>query len=104
MAFRIRSQMLDEIPGNYKNKYRKDKDKIKCCHWTSDQVMTQSHCMDCSAWTEIRKDLDLTNIDDLVKFFRRMLLEKAKSEKDEGLFRNKPHCTTPAPGGNSGTS
>ena len=104
MAFRIRSQMLDEIPGNYKNKYRIDKDKLKCRHCTSDQVMTQSHCLDCSAWTQIRKDLDLTNIDDFVKFFRRMLLEKAKSEKEDGLDRNKPQCTTPAPGGNSGIS
>ena len=48
------------------------------------------------------KDLDLTNIDDLVKFFRRMLLEKAKSEKEDGLDRNKPQCTTPPPGGTLG--
>ena len=51
-----------------------------------------------------KKDLDLSNIDDLVKFFRRILLEKSKSEKENSLDRNKPHCTTLAPGGNSGNS
>ena len=105
MAFRIRSQMLDGIPGNFKNKYRKDKEKLKCRHCKSDQVMTQSHCLDCPAWTDIRKDLDVSKIDDLVKFFRRLLLERTKIENDDGLGANKPHCTTPAvPGGNSGIS
>ena len=67
--------------------------------------MTQSHCLDCPAWTDIRKDLDVSKIDDLVKFFRRLLLERTKIENDDGLGANKPHCTTPAvPGGNSGIS
>jgi hypothetical protein len=101
MSFRIRTQMLDEIPGNFKNKFRNDKDKLKCYHCESNQIMTQSHCMDCSAWTDIRKDLDLSKIEDIVKFFQRLLIERAKSEND-GLNSNKPHCTTPAPGGNSG--
>ena len=30
MAFRIRSQMLDNIPGNFKIRFRNDKDKLKC--------------------------------------------------------------------------
>ena len=46
MAFRIPSQMLDDIPGNFKNKFRNDKDKLKCHHCKADQVMTQSHCLD----------------------------------------------------------
>ena len=101
MSFRIRTQMLDEIPDNFKNKFKNDKEKLKCNHCASNQIMTQSHCMDCSAWADIRNDLDLSKIDDLVKFFRRLLAERAKSEND-GLRKNKPHCTTPTPGGNSG--
>ena len=101
MSFRIRTQMLDEIPGNFKNKFKNDKEKLKCNHCASDQIMTQSHCMDCSAWADIRNDLDLSKIDDLVKFFRKLLAERAKSEND-GLRKHKPHCTTPTPGGNSG--
>ena len=46
----------------------------------SGQVMTQSHCLDCTAWTEIKKDLDLTHIEDLVKFFRRLLLKREEDE------------------------
>ena len=69
----IRSQILDDIPGNFKNEYSKDKEKLKCRHCKSDQVMTQSHCLDCPAWTDIRKDR-------LVKFFRRLLLERTNCD------------------------
>ena len=54
ISFRIRTQMLDEIPGNFKNKLKNDKDKFKCNHCEADQIMT--HCMDCSAWSDITKD------------------------------------------------
>ena len=91
--------MVDNIPGNFKNKYRKEKEKLKCRHCDMDTVMTQSHCMDCPAWSTIREDLDLTKIDDLVKFFRRLLSERTKSDNEDG-----PHCTTPTPGGHLGKS
>ena len=104
MAFRIRCQMVDKIPGNFKNKYRKETDKLKCNHCDMDTIMTQSHCMDCPAWSTIREDLDMTKIDDLVKFFRRLLSERARFDKDDGLQLNGPHCTTPSPGGHLGIS
>ena len=66
--------------------------------------MTQSHCMDCPAWSTIREYLDLTKIDDLVKFFRRLLSERTKSDNDDGLQLNWLHYTTPTPGGHLGTS
>ena len=99
-AFKVRSQMLENIPGNFKNKYRNENEKLKCHYCDIDQDMTQSHCLSCSAWGEIRKDLDLTDINDLVKYFQRLLLERAKKDKD-GLKSNRPHCTTPATGGDS---
>ena len=73
MSFKIRSHMLEDIPGNFKNKFRKVKEKLKCRYCKSDQIMTQSHCLDCSAWTDIREDLDLSKIDDMVRFFQRLL-------------------------------
>ena len=97
LSFKIRSQMLD-IPGNFKNKYRNQKEKLKCQHCQSDQVMTQSHCLDCPAWTDIRKNLDLTKIEDLVKFFQKLLAERAKPK---GSDQSRPHCTAPAPRGDS---
>ena len=77
---KIHSQMLENIPGNFKNKFRLEKEKLKCQYCDSEQVMTQSHCLDCTAWTDIKKDLDLTHIEDLVKFFRRLLLKREEDE------------------------
>ena len=82
MSFKIRSQMLENIPGNFKNKFRLDKEKLKCQYCESDQVMTQSHCLECTAWKDIKKDLDLTKIEDLVKFFKKML---SKREEDDSM-------------------
>jgi hypothetical protein len=70
-----------------------------------DQEMTQSHCLECSAWDGIKKDLDVTNINDLVKFFQRLLMERTKKDEEaNGLKLNRPHGTTPAFGGDSSDS
>ena len=53
--------------------------------------------MECPGWMGIKQDLDLTKIEDMVKIFRRRLLnERAKSENP------RPHCTTPAFSGSEG--
>ena len=98
MSFKIRSQMLEKIPGNFKNKFKNEKEKLKCQSCSEKQILTRSHCVECLAWTEIKKDLDLTKIEDLVKFFRRLLNERVKSEN---LSRS--HCTTPSPCNSEGT-
>ena len=103
MSFKLRSQMLENIPGNFKNKYKKDEEKLKCQHCDLSEVMTQSHCVQYTAWIDLKKDLDLTKIDDLVKFFQRLLLERAKAKDEDGL-QNRPHCTTPVTGGDSRSS
>ena len=51
---------------------------LTCQHCTQEAIFTQSHCLTCPAWTEIREGLDMTNIDDLVVFFRKLLVEKEK--------------------------
>ena len=103
MAFKVRTQMLETIPGNFKNKFKKEKEKLKFPHCDLEQEMTQSHCLECPAWEELKKDLDITNINDLVKFFQRLLSERAKKAK-EGLKMDRPRCTTPAAGGDSSES
>ena len=103
MAFKICCQMVDNIPDNFKNKYKNKKHELICSHCTNnDQVMTQIHCLECSHWTDIRKDLDLSKIDDLVTFFQRLLAERTKEEK-RGLNMTGPHCTTPTSGEDSGS-
>ena len=84
MAYKVRCQMVPEIPGNFKSKYKKkgalnDEDPF-CPHCQEDQVMTQSHCLECSAWEELREGLDMTDIKNMAMFFRKLLTERARLE------------------------
>ena len=81
MAFRIRTQMVRDIPGNYKNKYKVKgtvNEGLVCSECDTGEILTQSHCLTCLTWAELRTGLDLTNIQDLVVFFRKLLVERAK--------------------------
>ena len=79
LAFRIRSKMVADIPGNYKNKYKhKGDDGLICTYCTEKQEMDQAHCLHCPAWSELRAGLDMTSIMDLVVFFRKLLTERAR--------------------------
>ena len=83
MAFKIRTEMVQEIPGNYKNKYRvkgSENDGLKCSECADDVIWTQSHCLTCPAWSEIREGLELTRIEDLVVFFRKLVVERLRSD------------------------
>ena len=62
VSFKIRSQMLENIPGNFKNKSRNQKEKLICRHWQTEQVMMQSHCLEFTAWLDIKKNSDITKI------------------------------------------
>ena len=86
-AFKIRCHMIQDIPGNFKNKFRKrgggENEGLVCTHCQEDVVMDQAHCITCPAWEDIRQGLDMREIKDLVKFFQRMLdkLDKEKKKK-----------------------
>ena len=81
MAFKVRTLMVPEIPGNFKNKFRgRGSDGLKCSECEEDVIMTQSHCLVCPAWEEIREGLDLGKMDDLVVFFRKLLVERLRSD------------------------
>ena len=69
--FKKRSKMLDKIPGNFRNKYKNIKDCLKCIFCLEE--MTQSHSIACPGRKEQRKNLDMTNLDDLVLYFNDML-------------------------------
>ena len=76
MKFRIRTQMVDKIPGNFKNKYKFGKEGLKCIYCFDE--MTQIHCTICPGRSEMRSGLDMNNLDDLVTYFQRFLSEEAK--------------------------
>ena len=76
LAFRIRTEMVDKIPANFKNTYRVTgtlSDGLLCQECIQQEIMMQSHCLGCPAWADIREGLDMSKICDLVVFFRKLL-------------------------------
>ena len=82
MAFRIRCKLVKDIKGNYKDKFKRlgGEDALKCDDCLSDEIQTQSHCLVCPHWEDIRKGLELDKINGLVTFFQRLLLERSKEK------------------------
>ena len=81
MAFKIRTHMVPDIPGNFKNKYRVRgtvSEGLACPYCTQGEIMTQSHCLACPEWSQLRGGLDFAKIDDVVIFFRKLLVEMDK--------------------------
>ena len=81
MSFKIRSQMVPDIPGNFKNRYRvrgTENEGLVCDQCQEGEIFTQSHCLTCPAWAELREGLELSRISDLVSFFRKLLVERAR--------------------------
>ena len=78
MSFRIICEMVGEIKWNFKDKYRRKggEEALKCDDCLSDQIQTQSHCLTCPHWEDIRKDLVLDKLEGMVTFFQRMLKER----------------------------
>ena len=71
--------MVADILGNFKNKYKVKgtvSDGLVCDQCQEGELLTQSHCMTCSAWSDLRDGLDMTNTTDLPKFFRKLLAEQ----------------------------
>ena len=75
LKFKIRTKMLEKIPGNFKNKYKHNKEGLKCRFCTED--MTQGHCIICPGRIELREGLDMENLDDLVIYFKSVIEDKA---------------------------
>ena len=75
MKFKIRTEMLEKIPGNFKNRYKNQVDGLKCNLCI--QEMTQNHCKICPERADLRKDMDMDNLDDLVVYFTHVLSDKS---------------------------
>jgi hypothetical protein len=73
--FKIRTKMLDKIPGNFKNLYKNQENGLKCDLCPGE--MTQNHCLICPERLELRKDLDMKNLDDLVYYFGQILSDRS---------------------------
>ena len=75
-----------KIPCKFKKKYSKrnnprNRDEcLYCPHCENGQLYTQKHVLSCLKWIELRRDLNMNSIKDLVTFFKRLLKEKEKME------------------------
>ena len=80
MAFRIRCELVKEIKGNFKDKYRRrgGDQALICEDCDSEEIQTQNHCLECPYWEDFRRGSDLTKIEDLVEYFKKMLSERLK--------------------------
>ena len=81
MAFKIRSHMVSDIPGNFKEQFRKKVEGLACQYCQESEMETQSHCLVCPAWAKLRVGLDMDNIRDLVTFFQKLLAERTRLDK-----------------------
>ena len=73
--FKIRTKMLEKIPGNFKNLYKNQENGLKCDLCPDE--MTQNHCLICPERLELRKNLDMKNLDDLVSYFGQLLSDRS---------------------------
>ena len=82
MAFRIRSEMVKDIRGNFKDKFKRNGGEaaLQCQECLFGILETQSHCLICPKWTEIRNGLELDKIEGMVVFFQRLLVERSKEK------------------------
>ena len=79
LQFRIKTNML-ELKGNMKGSYRDmDYSCLGCANKAT--VEDQSHVLRCPAYADIRKDLDLGSQEDIVKYFRKVMLLRMKQKK-----------------------
>ena len=86
--FRVRTEMCETYKDNYRSKYRtmargeEDRDPGPQCGDCGQDRDTQSHCLVCPAWEEDRDRLDLSDIEDLVTYFQRVLRGREEKEKE----------------------
>ena len=81
IAFRIRTKLIKNIPGNFKSMFQNNLDGLKCSH-CDETIMTQSHCVICPGLAALRVGLEMDDIGDMVTFFRKLMTERSKKKKN----------------------
>ena len=56
---------------------------VFCLVICSQQVDSQAHCLAGPVWQDLREDIDLTFIEDIVPYIRRTLQARAEREEEE---------------------
>ena len=80
MTIRLRSKMF-HAKDNFKNKYINRKNGLSCESCNTGLIESQSHVLICTAYDKLREGLNLNQNNDIVKYYREVLLLRAKLEK-----------------------
>jgi hypothetical protein len=96
---------LKQISALKKSPFRKNLHFEKNLSFEKNLTSTKlsGDALDLKQGTNVSQTCNLTKIDELFQFYQRLLVESTKNEKEDGL-QNRPHCTTPATGGESRVS
>ena len=89
LKFKICAQMVDNIPGNFKNKYKYNEEGLNCSECKVE--FTQYHRTIFPARSKLREGLNMNSIDDVVTYFRRYLMTEKKEHwiaGSTGYFAN----------------
>ena len=81
IAFRIRTKLIINIPGNFKNMFQNNPEGLKCSH-CDETMMTQSHCVICPGLASLRDGLKMDDIGNMVTFFRKLMIVRSRKKKD----------------------
>ena len=76
LQFRIRTNMV-ECKGNMKGQFKDGDYTCPGCNVIG-SVEDQSHILRCSAYEDYRQGLDLAKNEDLIKYFRKVMIKRMK--------------------------
>ena len=77
MMIRIRSKMV-HVKDNFKNMHKNKTNGLACESCNKVQTETQAHVVMCPAYNKLREGLTLSNQDDLIKYFREVMMARDK--------------------------
>ena len=85
------------VKDNFKNMHKKKTNGLACESCNTVQTETQAHVLRCLAYDKLREGLTLSNQDDLIKYFREVMMVRDKlgrviqvSLTDGGICALKP--------------
>ena len=77
VMIRIRSKMV-HVKENFKNMYKNRTNGLTCDSCQNQQVESQIHVLVCPAYNKLREGLTLSKQDDLIKYYREVMVLRDK--------------------------
>ena len=72
VGFKLKVNMLKNFPANFKGKFKNNCEGLICNQCTAGENISQSYSLVCPALQDLRQDLDVELMENLITFFRRL--------------------------------